>query len=133
MKYVITESKLNSAIYDYIDNLFHDGKKIEMVKNTRTDDDTLEDVEVVGAYDFFHKGEDELFTWTGKEYYDRPHNKSVWSKWKELAPILEILDYRKLDTLNNMFGDLWRPIFIKWFEDNFSLPVKTLNDTFPTK
>lgn len=133
MKYVITESKLNYAIYDYIDNLFHDGKKIEMVKNTRTDDDTLDDVEVARAYDFFHKGEDELFTWTGREYYERLYNKSVWNKWLELAPILEILDYRKLDTLNNMFGDLWRPIFIKWFEDNFLLPVKTLNDTFPAK
>jgi hypothetical protein len=127
MKYVITESKLNSAIYDYIDNLFKEGKKIEMVKNTHTDDDTLNDVEVDGAYDFFHKGEDDLFTWTGREYYDRPHNKSLWSKWLELAPVVEIVNYEKLDALNNMFGDLWRPVFITWFENTFSLPVKTLN------
>ena len=33
MKYLITESKLNSAIYEYIDQLFHEGKKIEMVKH----------------------------------------------------------------------------------------------------
>ncbi len=126
MKYLITESKLNSAIYEYIDQLFHEGKKIEMVKHTRPDDDTDEDVEVEGAYDFFHKGEDDLFTWTGKEYYDRPYNSSLFNKWRELAPIVEIVAYEKVDVLNNMFGDLWRPIFIKWFEDLFSLSIKTL-------
>jgi len=128
MKYIITESKLNSAIYDYIDNLFKEGKQIHMVKHiARADDDTLSDEEVEGAYDFFHKGEDELFTWTGREYYERPYNKSVWSKWLELAPVVEIVDYGKLDALNNMFGDLWRPVFITWFENTFSLPIKTLN------
>ena len=81
MKYLITESKLNSAIYEYIDQLFHEGKKIEMVKHTRPDDDTFEDVEVEGAYDFFHKGKDDLFIWTGKEYYDRPYNSSLFDKW----------------------------------------------------
>ena len=127
MKYIITESKLNSAIYEYIDNLFKEGKQIHMVKHTRTDDDTLDDEEVAGAYDFFHKGEDELFIWTGEEYYNRPYNKSMWTKWKELAPIVEIVNYQKLDSLNNMFGDLWRPVFITWFENTFSLPIKTLN------
>jgi len=128
MKYIITESKLNSAIYDYIDNLFKEGKQIHMVKHiARADDDTLSDEEVEGAYDFFHKGEDELFTWTGREYYERTYNKSVWSKWLELAPVVEIVDYGKLDALNNMFGDLWRPVFIAWVENTFSLPIKTLN------
>ena len=128
MKYLITESKLNSTIYDFIDNLFHDGKKIRMVKHTREDEDTLDDVEVPGAYDFFYEdSDDDLFTWTGREYYERPYNSSLFDKWRELAPIVEIVDYEKVDVLNNMFGDLWRPIFIKWFEDLFSLPIKTLN------
>jgi hypothetical protein len=128
MKYIITESKLNSAIYEYIDQLFHEGKKIEMVKHTRHGNDADEDVEVEveGAYDFFHKGEPDLFIWTGKEYYDRPYNSSLFDKWRELAPIVEIVAYEKVDVLNNMFGDLWRPIFIKWFEDLFSLSIKTL-------
>lgn len=123
MKYIITESKLNSAIYEYIDHLFKEGKQIHMVKHTTPDDD---DEEVAGAYDFFHKGEDELFLWTGEEYYERPYNKPAWTKWKELAPVVEIVNYQKLDSLNNMFGDLWRPVFIKWFENTFSLPIKTL-------
>ena len=42
------------------------------------------------------------------------------------ATIVEIVAYEKVDVLNNMFGDLWGPIFIKWFEDLFSLPIKTL-------
>jgi len=127
MKYIIAESKLNSAIYDYIDSLFKDGKKIYMVKHTREDDDTIEDVEVDGAYDFFHKGDDDLFTWTGREYYNTPNNDLQYSKWLELAPVVEIVDYGKLDALNNMFGELWRPVFITWFENTFSLPIKTLN------
>jgi len=45
----------------------------------------------------------------------------------ELAPVVEIVNYSKLDALNNMFGELWRPVFITWFENTFSLPVKTLN------
>jgi hypothetical protein len=99
-----------------------------MVKHTRHGNDADEDVEVEveGAYDFFHKGEPDLFIWTGKEYYDRPYNSSLFDKWRELAPIVEIVAYEKVDVLNNMFGDLWRPIFIKWFEDLFSLPIKTL-------
>jgi hypothetical protein len=127
MKYIIAESKLNSAIYDYIDSLFKDGKKIHMVKHTREDDDTLDDEEVDGAYDFFHKGDDDLFTWTGREYYNTPNNDLQYSKWLDLAPVVEIVDYGKLDALNNMFGELWRPVFITWFENTFSLPIKTLN------
>jgi hypothetical protein len=127
MKYIIAESKLNSAIYDYIDSLFKDGKKIHMVKHTREDDDTLDDEEVDGAYDFFHKGDDDLFTWTGIEYYNTPKNGLNASKWLELAPVVEIVNYGKLDALNNMFGELWRPVFITWFENTFSLPIKTLN------
>jgi hypothetical protein len=127
MKYLITESKLNSTIYDFIDNLFHDGKKIKMVKHTREDEDTLDDVEVPGAYDFFHEdSDDDLFTWTGREYYERPYNSSAWSKWLELAPVVEIENYEKVGQLDAYFGHLWRPIFIQWFEDTFSLPVKTL-------
>jgi hypothetical protein len=127
MKYLITESKLNSTIYDFIDNLFHDGKKIKMVKHTREDEDTLDDVEVLGAYDFFYEdSDDDLFTWTGREYYENPKRGLSRSKWLELAPVVEIENYEKLGQLDAYFGHLWRPIFIQWFEDTFSLPVKTL-------
>jgi hypothetical protein len=44
----------------------------------------------------------------------------------ELAPVVEIVDYEKLRQLDAYFGHLWRPIFIQWFEDTFSLPIKTL-------
>jgi hypothetical protein len=123
MKYIITESKLNSAIYEYIDNLFHNGYEIKMEVAEDEDGDPIE-----YAYDFVQDNGSYgfLFTWTGKEYYDRPYNSSLFNKWSELAPIVEIAAYEKVDTLNNMFGDLWRPIFIKWFEDLFSLPIKTL-------
>lgn len=119
MKYIITKSKLNSAIYEYIDNLFRDGKEFKRLKYGK-------DNEVDEAYDFYHAGEDDLFHWTGRKYYDKPEN-SLNSKWLELAPVVEIVDYGKLDVLNAMFDNLWRPVFIQWFEDTFSLPVKTLS------
>ena len=31
-----------------------------------------------------------------------------------------------IDQLKGMFGDMWVPIFKKWFTDTFSLPVKTV-------
>ena len=45
------------------------------------------------------------------------------------APNVEIYDDNKVMTLNSMFGEMWKPIFIKWFENKVKLPVKTLYDS----
>ena len=66
-----------------------------MAKHTRTNDDTLDDEEVAGAYDFFHKGEPDLFIWTGKEYYEKEGNENVTSfgkRWIDYAPVIEIAE-----------------------------------------
>ncbi len=126
MKYTITESKLNSAIYEYIDQLFHNGYNIRMEAAEDEDGDPIE-----YAYDFIQEngGFGFLFTWTGKEYYEKEGNENVTSfgkRWIDYAPVVEISEDEIIDQLKGMFGDMWVPIFKKWFMDTFSLPVKTV-------
>ena len=126
MKYVITESKLNSAIYEYIDELFHNGYDIRMEEAEDEDGNPIE-----YAYDFIQDNGDYgfLFTWTGKEYYEKEGNENVTSfgkRWIDYAPVIEIAEDEIIDQLKTMFGELWVPIFKQWFTDTFSLPVKTV-------
>jgi len=126
MKYLITESKLNSAIYEYIDELFHNGYNIRMEEAEDEDGDPIE-----YAYDFIQEngGFGFLFTWTGKEYYEKEGRENVTSfgkRWIDYAPVVEISEDEIIDQLKGMFGDMWVPIFKKWFTDTFSLPVKTV-------
>jgi hypothetical protein len=126
MKYIITESKLNSAIYEYIDKLFHNGYEIKMEVAEDEEGDPIE-----YAYDFVQDngGYGFLFTWTGKEYYEKEGNENVTSfgkRWIDYAPVIEIAEDEIIDQLKTMFGELWVPIFKQWFTDTFSLPVKTV-------
>jgi len=133
MKYLITESKLEQVIYDYIDKLFaaENGKtEIHKLNSLGEDDDEIDD-----AYDFvnddYYDGDnqDYLFSWTGREYYDNEKRKNYMSKgikFIDLAPIVEIHDESKVRTLNLIFNEMWKPIFNKWFQDKVNLPVKTL-------
>jgi len=126
MKYTITESKLNSAIYEYIDELFHNGYNIRMEEAEDEDGDPIE-----YAYDFVQDngGYGFLFTWTGKEYYEKEGRENVTTfgkRWIDYAPVIEIAEDEIIDQLKTMFGELWVPIFKQWFTDTFSLPVKTV-------
>ena len=126
MKYTITESKLNSAIYEYLDELFHNGYNIRMEEAEDEDGDPIE-----YAYDFVQDngGYGFLFTWTGKEYYEKEGRENVTSfgkRWIDYAPVIEIAEDEIIDQLKGMFGEMWIPIFKQWFTDTFSLPVKTV-------
>jgi hypothetical protein len=134
MKYLITESKLEQVIYDYIDKLFAaENGKTEIHKLNSLGED---DKEIEGAYDLvnddYYDGDnqDYLFSWTGREYYDNEKRKNYMSKgikFIDLAPIVEIHDESKVRTLNLIFNEMWKPIFNKWFQDKVNLPVKTLH------
>jgi hypothetical protein len=136
MKYIITESKLEQAIYQYIDNLFasqNGNTEIYKLPAIPAIPDTDEIIE--GVYDFvnddYYDGDnqDYLFSWTGREYYDNEKRKNYQSKGQkfiDLAPIVEIHDENKVYTLNLYFNEMWKPIFNKWFQDKVNLPIKTL-------
>jgi hypothetical protein len=42
------------------------------------------------------------------------------------SPVLFIEDYNKIELLNQ-FGELWKPVFKKWFKDNFNYDIKTID------
>ena len=120
---------MNSAIYNFIDELF-------VAKNGNTEIFKLDSVDedgraIVDAYDFvnddyYEHDQEYLFSWTGKEYYENHQRQSFGSRLINEAPIVEILDYERIKKLDSYFGDIWKPIFKKWFENKVNLPIKTL-------
>lgn len=118
MKYVITESKLNGVIIEYLDELY-DISDINSVNPYQYDDDTGEEWEDDNIIDFYKGDYDSnfLFRWIGPEYYD--------DEFREEAPVLQVHDEQG-KTLNSYFGDRWKVPFKKWFEEKFELPIKTI-------
>ncbi len=134
MKYLITESKLEQGIYDYLDELFAaENGNTEIHKLKSIDEDGNE---MVGSYDFvnddYYDGDnqDYLFSWTDKPYYEliTPNyiTQDEMERLSKKAPNVEIINKDKVMTLNSIFGEMWKPIFNKWFQDKVNLPVKTL-------
>ena len=134
MKYLITESKLEQGIYDYLDELFSaENGNTEIHKLKSIDEDGNE---IDGAYDFvnddYYDGDnqDYLFSWTDNEYYESlTPNYITQAELETLikkTPNVEMHDKNKVMSLNSIFGEMWKPIFNKWFQDKVNLPVKTL-------
>ena len=130
MKYIITESKLNSAIYEFMDKLF--GTEIHRMPTLGDNGD-----ELVDAYDFANvdyysdEGSDYLFGWTDEGYYksliqDGHIGKTEWERLKSLSPLVEIFNRDALNQLNGYFGDVWKPVFKQWFRDKTGMDYKTL-------
>ena len=126
MEYVIKESKLFNAIYQYIDGSY-DVDKIDFFNPETYDEDKEKDTENPHIIEFYNKEYDGdydengmLFVYIVKEYYkDEPSSKSFINQ----TPILIVNDY---GTLDSMFGEYWKDPFKKWFKNKFELPVKTI-------
>ena len=126
MEYIVKESKLFNAIYQYIDGSY-DVSKIDFFNPTTFDEDDFEDTENPHIIEFFNTEYDGdydengmLFVYIVKEYYkDEPSSQSFINQ----TPILIVNDY---GTLEKMFGEYWKNPFKKWFENKFKLPVKTI-------
>jgi|694.fasta_scaffold38640_7 hypothetical protein len=139
MKYIITESKLDQIIYDYLDELFtsKDGDT-ELYKIPSIDengDDHVGSYDIVNN-DYYERDGDHLVTWTDKEYYESIHpeyiTKDEMEKQSKMCPVVEIRDFPIVRQLKGYFGDLWIPVFGRWFTDKTGLPIKTLysNDSY---
>jgi hypothetical protein len=126
MEYIITESKLFNAIYQYIDGSY-DVDKIDFFNPETYDEDKEKDTENPHIIEFYNKEYDGdydengmLFVYIVKEYYgDQPSSQSFINQ----TPILIVNDY---GTLESMFGEYWKEPFKKWFKNKFKLPVKTI-------
>jgi hypothetical protein len=99
MKYIITESKLNSFIYDFLTSNYYP----DYNWGPELHDFYREDVSKYGYFDFMIND--------GSAFdYTRDSKTLGIQDWI----------YKYLDDL---FGKRWEPIFVKWFEDNSGLPV----------
>jgi hypothetical protein len=107
MKYIITESRLEETITNYLDELF-DVDNINYTVPYEYNDDTGEE------YD-----DDTCFRYYFWEYFDEG------SEARELCPIVNV-EFPYDERLNAYFGDKWVGPFKKWFYKNFDLPVKTV-------
>ena len=135
MKVILTESKANTLIYNFIDKTFSDKDGNSKIYKLQAivDGEPLTD-----AYDFVNddyysdEGVDEyLFTWTGKDYYMTlfSHDeitKLEYERLASLSPNVEITDTDALKRFNTYFGDLWKPVFKQWFKDKTGMDYKTL-------
>ena len=134
MKYLITESKLEQGIYDYLDELFSAENGSTEIHKLKSIDENGKEID--GAYDLvnddYYDGDnqDYLFSWTDNEYYELlTPNYITQAELETLikkTPNVEMHDKNKVMSLNSIFGEMWKPIFNKWFQDKVNLPVKTL-------
>ena len=126
---------MNSAIYNFIDELFasKDGNP-EIFKLDSFDSDGAP---LTNAFDFVNsdyysdEGLDYLFAWTGKDYYMTIYSQGditriEYERLSSEAPTVEIFDSYAKKQLNGYFGDLWKPVFKQWFKDKTGMDYKTL-------
>ena len=131
MKYIITESKLEEIIVNYLNNMY-DVNDISWKYPLENDD---EDYAAHWEEDpnrlHFYKGDDEyddrIFLWYDKDYWNVERSDNAKNLY-EKSPVLDFENGNDLNKLNGYFGDKWVPVFKKWFEDNFGVPVKSIFD-----
>ena len=108
MKYLISESRLNDFIYEYLTKNYHP----DYNWGPELHDFYKKDVENHGWYDF-DINDTGAYTYLGPAgiYKDNEKNTLLIQSWV-------------VDKLNELFGDKWVSVFIEWFEDNSGLSVK---------
>jgi hypothetical protein len=113
MKYLITESKLESTIHSYLTHYIHP----DYNWGPELHDFYREDVKKYGRYDFLIN-DDIAYTYDGYQGY-------ADSDEVEEIGILYILPWL-VDKLTTLFGNFWQPVFKDWFEENSGLEVKKM-------
>ena len=122
MKYIITESKLEEAIINYLDGLF-DIQNLHHVPSYSYDDETGEEWEDGNRIVFYvgdYEGDDDgCFYWYSCEYFGPNSSLSEKCPMVSMEPKYEY-------QLNGFFGDVWQEPFKKWIDLHFGLPVKSI-------
>jgi hypothetical protein len=130
MKIIITESKLNQAVIDYL-NETYDTNNIGWTYGI---DDWGNEVDY--AIEFYEgdyeEGDNTVFRWYGEDYWTSDEGEQWGEELRKDAmtksPQLVIYDDTVYTTLNGYFGDKWKQLFIDWFWDKFHVPVKTVGN-----
>jgi hypothetical protein len=123
MKYIISESRLDETITNYLDGLFN----VDNIYSTypyEYDDETGEEGDDETRIEFYigdYENDDTCF-----RYYDCGYFKPG-SYASKLCPSINV-EYQYETILNGYFGDKWQEPFRKWFIKNFDLPLKTVDN-----
>ena len=124
MKYIITESRLESAILEYINR--------EFIPDYGWNDNYQEDVDRWGDLVFFINDVDS-YSYYGCNARGRSDKYKYFDPKGHLhgyeCPLLSIHPAVS-QQLSNYFGDRWKPVFKKWFEENTGLIVNQITDDY---
>jgi hypothetical protein len=131
MEYIITESKLFNAIYQYLDSYLNPSE-MDWVYGYGEDEDGYSDMDIEDEnFLIFYKGEyegeensDIVFNYFDVDFYNE--NDPSHKPFRNQAPILEVMG-EYAEHLDNVFDEYWEEPMKKWFQDNFNLPVKSLS------
>lgn len=127
MKYIITESRLEKAIMEYLDKEFI--PDYGWYENDRAGT-YQDDVDRFGDLVFFINDVDSYVYYgcnSGKEYDKDFEPSGRLDNYR--CPLLSV--YPAISQqLSNYFGDMWKPIFKKWFEENTGLTVNQITDDY---
>jgi len=130
MKYIITESQIDSLIIKQLDVMF-DVPNIHWTHPYGDGDNNYdhEDSERIEFYLGDYGDGDTVFYWYDKGYWGA--NPDNYIGYTSKSPIVDIEEpYRS--NLNGLFGDKWYKPFKDWFEFNFDVYVKSVSDeVFP--
>lgn len=112
MKYIISESKMDSTIRSYLTHYIHP----DYNWGPDLHDFYQKDVEEYGMYDFLIN-DDVAYTYHGYQGYEDGDVEEVGTLYIENWVV------NKLSTL---FGNFWVPVFKDWFEENSGLKVNKM-------
>ena len=127
MKYVITQKQidgLRETITNYLDSNFTpfggwESRESYKKKRESTGEIFLHFVEENGFG--FNDAETDAHMWYSD--CDNPNLSEPLPKGE--CPLVA-LPSAKHEALEAFFGDIWKPVFKKWFENKVNLPIKTL-------
>ncbi len=121
MKYIITESRLDQIVTEYLNELFP-LDDVHYTNPNEYDDETGEDYDDDTRVEFYlgdYEDENTIFKWYDCEYF-YPNSDA-----QTICPTV-VVEHPYDDTLLAYFSDKWEEPFKKWFTENFNLPVKTV-------
>jgi len=116
MRYIITESQLETAITEYFYEIF----PVDEITMVHPEEyiNSKEVYEDENRIAFMFEG-NVLFRWYNCDYF-KPESLA-----REICPTISI-EHPHDSSLNGLFGNTWVKPFENWFKLNFDLPVKTV-------
>jgi hypothetical protein len=127
MKIIISEDRIYDLIMKHINSMF-DVDNIHWTYGTDNDGNEVD--YAISFYNGDYDDDDNLFRWYSEDYFYSEemshHNIMKTDEWKEKSPMLEFDNNGKKEQLDNLYGDRWHKPFKDWFQQNFDLPIKTI-------